>query len=102
MLVTIFRTFGLGLVVASASLALSLSAWADRSVSPGASRTERDVLFGSYHCGMGQGEGFVWATFQSTGDLVPDDFYIQRNLRLANDPQEVYLGRPRGRPGCGL
>ena len=85
----IFRIAGSGLVIAFALLAVTLSAWADRSDSPGAPSTNIDVLFGSYHCGMGQGEGFVWATFQSTGALVPDDFYIQRNLRSENDPREI-------------
>lgn len=86
---TNFRTVALGLGVAFAFLASTAAAWADPSSSPGAPRPDVDVLFGSYHCGFGQGEGFVWATFQSTGDLVPDDFSLQRSLRSANDPQEV-------------
>ena len=51
-----------------------------------------EVLFGSYHCGMGQGEGFAWASFQSTGDLVPDYITVQRNIRSGGEPQEVCMG----------
>ena len=90
----ISRTCGLTILAGVAVIAVSVSAWADRSGSIISGQADVEVLFGSYHCGMGQeGEGFAWATFQSTGDLVPDNFFfVQRNIRSGGEPQEVCMG----------
>ena len=88
----ISRTCGLTILAGVAVIAVSVSAWADRSGSIISGQADVEVLFGSYHCGMGQGEGFAWASFQSTGDLVPDYITVQRNIRSGGEPQEVCMG----------
>jgi hypothetical protein len=86
----------LGILVAFGLIAVSVSAWGSRGDWAIPGRPDLQVIFGSYHCGMGQGEGFVWASFQSTGDLVPADFIVQRGIRSSGEPGEVCAGLTSG------
>jgi hypothetical protein len=91
-LMAIFRTRGLVVLAVLTVTAVSAGAWAGRNGSIISERSDLEVVFGSYHCGMGQGSGFAWAFLQSTGDLVPEDFFVQRNIRSADEPQEFCVG----------
>jgi hypothetical protein len=49
-----------------------------------------EVMAGWYQCGIGEGgQGFVWTSFQSTGDLLPESFSLQREIHAAANPQET-------------
>ena len=36
------------------------------------------MVFGSVHCGLGEGEGFATASLQSTGDLAREPMLVQQ------------------------
>jgi hypothetical protein len=52
--------------------------------------SEVEVMTGWYHCGVGQeGQGFTWTSFQSTGDFLPENYSLQREIHSAGSPQEI-------------
>ena len=51
-----------------------------------------EVLIGHYHCGAGAGEGYLWLSFEGSGDILLKRGYVQRSIRYQGSAAEECNG----------
>ena len=77
-------------VTFTALSAIAILAFASVSrAEPAAREVQEEALFGSYWCSVGASDGYLYLSFNATGDIFDEETYVSRSVRVSTTPGET-------------